>query len=76
MDFGSTWLFSNGSAAEGTIGKYDRIGQNIYVNTSNSDDVGVKRTLIRGCSTFGDLLEIYLYVNVMENTYPDFTTEV
>lgn len=76
MDFGSTWLFANGSKAEGAIGTYDRIGQQIYINTTNSDDVGLKQTKIRGCTTFGDLLEIYLYINVAENTYPDFTTEV
>lgn len=76
MEFGSTWMFSNGSNADGAIGKYDRNGQTIYINTSNSDDVGLKQTKIRGCTTFGDLLEIYLYITIMENTYPDFMTEV
>lgn len=76
MDFGSTWMFTNGSNAQGAIGTYDRTKQLIYINTTNSDDVGLKQTRIRGCTTFGDLLEIYLYVNVMENTYPDFVTEV
>lgn len=76
MDFGSTWMFTNGSNADGAIGTYDRINQLIYINTTNPDDVGMRQTRLRGCTTFGDLLEIYMYVFIMENTYPDFMTEV
>jgi len=32
--------------------------------------------MIRGCSNFDDLLELYLYVNVIKNTYPDFVKEI
>lgn len=76
MDYGSTWMFINGSNAQGAIGTYDRANQLIYINTTNTQDVGLKQTRIRGCTTFGDLLEIYFYIDVKENTYPDFVTEV
>lgn len=32
--------------------------------------------MIRGCSNFDDLIELYLYVNVIKNSHPDFTKEI
>ena len=78
MDSGQTWLFQNGTAATGLLGRWDRFAKQgtIYVQTDSQEAEGVRRTILRGCSRFDDLLELYLYVNVKKNTYPDFQTEI
>lgn len=76
MDSGVTWMFQNGTEAEGLIGRFDRNRETIWVKTESEDAIGTSRTLLRGCSRFGRLFEIYLYIEVLSNTYPDFVTEI
>ena len=77
MDNGNVWIFQNGSSAK-TLGRFDRYSQSgtVFVYTNSDDAVGVARTIIRGCSNFNELLELYLYVRVNSNGHPDFVTEV
>ena len=78
MDKGVTWLFQNGTSAEGLIGRFDRSdkGGTIWVQTDSNDAIGKSRTILRGCSHFNKLYEVYLYIEVLSNTYPDFVTEI
>jgi hypothetical protein len=78
MDDNGLWMFQNGSAAAGLLGRWDRFarGGTIFVQTDSQEAEGKSRTILRGCSRFDALAELYLYVNVMKNTYPDFITEI
>lgn len=78
MDNGQSFLFENGTAATGLIGRWDPqfAGGTIWVQTDSQEAEGKRRTILRGCSNFDDLLELYLYVNVIKNTYPDFVKEI
>jgi hypothetical protein len=78
MDNGQVWIFQNGSSATKTLGRFDRYQRSgtVFVYTNSDDAVGTSRTIIRGCSNFNELLELYLYVRVNSNGHPDFVTEV
>lgn len=78
MDKGVTWMFQNGTSAEGLIGRFDRFDNDgtIWIQTDSEDAVGMSRTILRGCSHYNQLYEIYLYIQVLSNTYPDFVTEI
>jgi len=78
MDYGQTWMFQNGSYAEGKIGRFEpnENSGTVYVETDSVKDVGKHRTIIRGCSNYNELLEIQLYVDIIDNSYPDFASEV
>lgn len=82
MDSGVQWLYENGTSAEraygGYLGRYQGgyNGGSVYVFTESEEAVGKHRTILRGCSNFNELLELYLYVTVVSNTYPDFETTV
>jgi len=71
-------MFQNGTDATGLLGKFDRYdrGGTVHVQTNSEAAVGKRRTIIRGCSNFNELLELYLYVEVLTNTYPDFPKEI
>lgn len=75
MDRGATWLFQNGSYASGMLGSYNASenGGTVHVYTASDDAVGKQRTIIRGCSRFNELIELYLSVEVRQNSYPDFS---
>jgi len=78
MDRGIAWMFQNGTDATNLLGRFDRgdRGGTIWVKTDSEDAVGISRTILRGCSHFNKLYEIYLYIEVLSNTYPDFVTEI
>lgn len=38
--------------------------------------VGTQRVMIRGCDSINRLFELNLYVNISDNTAPDFATTV
>jgi hypothetical protein len=69
-------LYENGTDAEGWLGRYagGYTGGSVYVYTHDEESIGTHRTILRGCSNFNELLELYLYVNILSNSYPDFTT--
>lgn len=76
MEMGVTWMFQNGTSAEGLIGKYNSTEKTIWIQTDSNDAIGKSRTILRGCSHFKKLYEVYLYIEVLSNTYPDFVKEV
>lgn len=76
MDNGAFWMFENGTSAEGAIGRFDKYdnGGTFYIKTDNEVAEGSSfRTILRGCSRFNELLELYLLVEIVANTAPDFT---
>jgi len=78
MDQGAYWMFENGTSAEGKLGRFDKYdsGGTFYIQTNNENAEGTTfRTILRGCSRFNELLELYLTVDVLANTAPAFTTD-
>jgi len=77
-DVTQTWMFQNGTAADGLLGRWDPFVKQgtIFVQTDAQEAEGKRRTILRGCNRFDNLNELYLYVNVLKNTYPDFKTEI
>lgn len=78
MDRGQSWLFQNGSSATPYLGEFNRFdnGGTFYIFTQNEDDIGKHRTILRGCSRFNQLIELYLYTDVFSNSYPDFVVDL
>ena len=79
MDGEQFWMFTNGTDANGLLGRWDRFADPqgvLYIQTDAQEAEGKQRTILRSCSRFDELLELYLYVNVMKNTYPDFVKEI
>jgi len=40
------------------------------------DALGPMHVIVRNCDTLNRLLELNLYINILSNTYPDFTSAV
>jgi len=78
MDRGFYWKFLNGTEATGLLGRVDQFYKQgtVFIQTDAEDAVGKQRTVLRGCSRLDELLELYLYVEVVTNNYPDFVTEI
>lgn len=78
MDDGGIWIFQNGSIADGLLGRWEKNIQSgaIYVQTDSPEAEGTQHTILRGCSRYDKLSELYLYVKVIKNSYPDFETEI
>jgi len=78
MDRGQSWLFQNGSSASPNLGEFNRYdnGGTFHIFTQNEDDIGKHRTILRGCSRFNQLIELYLYAEVFTNSYPDFVEDL
>mmetsp|Transcript_12357 Transcript_12357/g.19192 ORF Transcript_12357/g.19192 Transcript_12357/m.19192 type:complete len:306 (+) Transcript_12357:1499-2416(+) len=78
MDRGKTWMFQNGTSSEGLLGRFDEYyqGGSIFVQTDYDKAADTHRTVLRGCSRMNELIELYLYVEVVDNTYPDFVEEI
>jgi len=77
MDDGGTWMFQNGTSAVGLLGRWNKDRQGtLYIQTDSQEAEGIARTILRGCSRFDKIAELYLYVKVLKNTYPDFRTEI
>lgn len=71
-------MFQNGSAASPNLGEFNRYdeGGTFSIFTQNEDDIGKHRTILRGCSRFNQLIELYLYTEVFTNSYPDFVEDL
>lgn len=71
-------MFQNGSAVEPYLGEFNRYdeGGTFSIFTQNEDDIGKHRTILRGCSRFNQLIELYLYTEVFTNSYPDFVEDL
>jgi len=66
-------IYQNGDNAA-DLAIFNRQQNTIDIQT-DSDDVGIKKTIIRSCDNLNRLLEMNLYVEVLANTYPDFVSE-
>lgn len=71
------WNFNNGTSAVGSVGRFDRNvgGGTFYIKADAESAVGKQRTILRSCSA-SNLYELYLYIDVKNNNYPDFTKEI
>jgi len=49
-------------------------GGTFYIKADAESAVGFQRTMLRSC-TASNLYELYLYIEVKQNSYPDFTEE-
>ena len=78
MDSGKkTWMFVNGTSAEGKLGRFTEERQGtMYVQTDSEEATGNSSTILRGCSRFDKLAELYLKIHVQENTIPTFAVTV
>lgn len=51
-------------------------GGTVDIQTGSQDAEGQHNTIIRGCSKYDDLLEMYFGIEVKKNTNPDFVKDV
>jgi hypothetical protein len=59
----------------GNFSKYE-YGGTFNIQTNSKDADGKIKTTLRGCSSFDELIELYLEVNVKNNTVPKFKTDL
>ena len=78
MNNGQYWMLTNGTDAKGIIGEWDRYeeGGSFLINTRNASNAGKFSTVLRGCSTQEDLIEIGLNVEIMPNKGPKFESKL
>lgn len=73
------FVFQNGSACSrfAWLGN-DTLGKNttLWVQTDDENLVGTQRTVLRGCNSMNQLLEINFYVNVTSNSAPEFVEDI
>jgi len=48
----------------------------VYVQSNDENLVGTQRTIIRGCDSLSNLIELTLYVNISSNSAPEFTEDI
>ena len=71
-----SWLFQDGSAATGVLGSFTKTSKTFDIFTIDEALIGKHRTILRGCSVMNELIELYLYAEVLANSYPDFVTDL
>lgn len=75
MDANSQLMYQDGTNAS-DIALYNQSDYSIYVYTEDENKVGTQKVVVRDCDSLNRLLELNLYINVLENSHPDFVTEV
>jgi len=75
MDNTAELLYQNGTNAS-YIGYFDQGDYSVWVQTDDEDAVATQKTVIRNCNGLQRLLELNLYINILSNTYPDFTEDI
>jgi len=75
MDANSQIMYQNGLPSN-DLAIYNQSDYSIYVYTEDEDKVAVQKVVVRDCDSLNRLLELNLYINVLENTHPDFVSEV
>jgi hypothetical protein len=48
----------------------------VFIQTDDENKVGLQKLVIRNCDNLNRLLELNLYITVLTNTHPDFTSDV
>ena len=68
-------MFQNGSSAASLVSmRHDNA--TLFIQTNDESLVGNQRTMIRGCDSLQRLYELNLYINISDNTAPDFAKTV
>lgn len=63
-----TWYFINGTAVGSDIGTLNSTGLNISINAKLNYTVGFHQTVIRQCTPQNRLNELFINVNILQNT--------
>jgi hypothetical protein len=75
MDANSQIMYQDGNNST-DLATYNQSDYSIYVYTEDENKVGVQKVVVRDCDSLNRLLELNLYINVLENSHPDFVSEV
>ena len=75
MDANSQIMYQDGKESA-DLATYNQSDYSIYVYTEDENKVGVQKVVVRDCDSLNRLLELNLYINVLENSHPDFVSEV
>ena len=75
MDANSQIMYQDGKNSA-DLAAYNQSDYSIYVYTEDENKVGVQKVVVRDCDSLNRLLELNLYINVLENSHPDFVSEV
>lgn len=59
-----------------TVATYSNTTNSINIYTDSEDSVHVNQVILRDCNDLSRLLELNLYVRVLENTYPTPVTDI
>lgn len=65
----------NGSSTN-QLGRLDWNNKQVQVQTNHDAHVGKYKTILRSCSRDDVLRELFVDVEIKQNTYPDFETEL
>lgn len=76
LDEGYTKMIYQDGEDASDLAKFNKDKYSIEIQTDKEDAVGIQRTIVRNCDGLNRLLELNLYINVLSNTHPDFTTEM
>lgn len=74
MDANSQIMYQDGQNSS-DLATYNQSDYSIYVYTEDENKVGVQKVVVRDCDSLNRLLELNLYINVLENSHPDFVSE-
>jgi len=75
MDSKSEIVYQDGTSAT-DIARYDQNSYSVFIQTDDENKVGLQKLMIRNCDNLNRLLELNLYITVLTNTHPDFTSDV
>lgn len=75
MDSNSQIMYFDGSSTA-EIATYNQSDFSIYVYTEDENKVGNQKVIVRDCDSLNRLLELNLYISILENSHPDFVSEV
>lgn len=68
-------LFQNGSESTDLM-RLVYENATLFVQTNDENLVGTQVCIIRGCDNLNRLFDLNLYINISDNTAPDFATSV
>jgi len=79
-DYGETYrqivnpefVFHNGSNVEPYFAWIDNQTEKVWIQTNDENHVDIHKTWIRGCDELNNLYMLDLYINVSDNSAPEF----
>ena len=74
---GDNWefVFQNGSSVS-EIAEFFKSNGSVHLQTNDENMVGTQRTVIRACDSLSRLIELNLYLNISDNTAPEFVDDL